>query len=100
MEPLVHKMMCAGPRPCTRLILQEFMVIKDSLNTIKLRSRLVERNETSRLKVKRNLVWFLRTMGYVMKKTAAVPMPRYHGAVEKDDEGGTGMDSDDHDRHE
>lgn len=100
MEPLVHKMMRAGPRPSTRLIVQEFLMLKDSLGSIKLRSRLVERNESSGLKAKRNLVWFLRTVGYVMKKMEAVPMPKYHGAADGANGGGNGTVSDDHDRHE
>lgn len=100
MEPLVHKMMRAGPRPSTRLIVQEFLTLKDSLGSIKLRSRLVERNESSGLKAKRNMVWLLRTMGYVMKKMEAVPMPKYHSVVDGATGGGNGSTSDDDDRHE
>ncbi|TFK53522.1 hypothetical protein OE88DRAFT_1717759, partial [Heliocybe sulcata] len=78
LEPLVNDMVQEEPdkRPTMEEVSKRFAEIRKTLTTTKLRSRVVPRDEGRIQGFLRSLSHWFRRIGYIIRRTPAVPMPK------------------------
>ncbi|KZT21803.1 hypothetical protein NEOLEDRAFT_1164410 [Neolentinus lepideus HHB14362 ss-1] len=77
LQPLISDMVHENPdkRPTMEEVLRRFGEIRETLTIPKLRSRLVPRDEGVMEGLIRSIGHWYRRIGYILKRTPAVPMP-------------------------
>lgn len=78
MKQLVDDMVQDDPtaRPTMDEVVARFSEIKSRLSTWKLRSRMARKNEMWPVAVWRTVDHWCRTVGYVLARKAAIPVPK------------------------